>query len=179
MIYLITCQQTNCCKIGYSKEPGRRLLQLQTANAHPLVLETVIDGDTKKEHELHVQFRHYRLEGEWFSYGSQIKKYFGIDQQIMFRPDQLLANWDKVSKITTKSLQLFYALLQLSDDNLIHITTSIRSSIRQDLSMSSSEFSRCLLTLAEATLIHRIENKVWLINPDFYGNYSTVYRNLI
>lgn len=69
MVYLIYCSYTNLVKIGYAKNPERRLKQLQTGSAYPLIILKTIPNATKRlEKELHFKFRHYKLEGEWFKF---------------------------------------------------------------------------------------------------------------
>ena len=76
MIYLIS---TNThIKLGFSKNPKRRLKQLQTANAEKLMLLKVFPGDKKVEKELHDLLDEYRMEGEWFLYDDDIFKTIDI-----------------------------------------------------------------------------------------------------
>ena len=59
-------------KVGYSKNPSKRLKQLQTGCPYKLNLLFTIPGNKKKEAELHYQFRFLQytgdepLKGEWF-----------------------------------------------------------------------------------------------------------------
>jgi len=55
-------------KIGYTtEEVRRRLAALQTGNPHKLKILAWIHSPRTREAELHAQFAHARLEGEWFS----------------------------------------------------------------------------------------------------------------
>lgn len=68
MIYFIT--DSNYIKIGYTKnDVKKRLKQLQTSNPNRLFLLGYIDGDKKREKELHKKFFSSiaRINGEWFS----------------------------------------------------------------------------------------------------------------
>lgn len=63
-------------KIGYATNPEQRLKKIRsgTSGAYaPVNLDTsrarllaVIEGDRKREHELHRQFQHLKVSGEWF-----------------------------------------------------------------------------------------------------------------
>lgn len=53
-------------KIGWSRKVGSRIAQLQTGNSDPIRLLGVIPGGRAKERQLHEQFAHARLSGEWF-----------------------------------------------------------------------------------------------------------------
>lgn len=52
-------------KIGFSVDPKVRLLHLQTSTPRNLWIIGTILGD--HERRLHQQFRHLRLNGEWFT----------------------------------------------------------------------------------------------------------------
>jgi hypothetical protein len=53
-------------KIGWSQDVERRISELQTANAHRLVLLGTVPGKMEREAALHAQFAHLRMEAEWF-----------------------------------------------------------------------------------------------------------------
>jgi hypothetical protein len=54
-------------KIGYSKNPDRRLRELQTGSSRTLVIYSRIEGVTKEaEREIHNLCREHRRAGEWF-----------------------------------------------------------------------------------------------------------------
>ena len=66
MVYIIS-DDTNT-KIGWSKNPHKRLKQLQTGNSHKLRLVKVYDVPRIKERYLHkalIRFK-TRHNGEWF-----------------------------------------------------------------------------------------------------------------
>ena len=80
MIYLIVSVDHGFCKIGYSKNPEKRLLEIQTGNPYRLSLLSVIEGDVSTERELHKRFVDLRVGGEWFLLSDEIKKFFGIER---------------------------------------------------------------------------------------------------
>src|SRR5262249_47936749 len=53
-------------KIGWSKNPKKRLSSLQTASPDELVLLGTIQGGLEVETELHRRFAKHKLQGEWF-----------------------------------------------------------------------------------------------------------------
>lgn len=67
-LYIIQSDNTGMIKIGRSKDPLKRLKQLQTGNPNKLKLIAYFDNMGWREKELHEQLSRYRLEGEWFSY---------------------------------------------------------------------------------------------------------------
>lgn len=76
MVYLIICDESKTCKIGYSGDPDTRLIGIQGSRTTPLRLHAVISGDMKQEKAIHKKFSHLRLSGEWFTIDSSILKYF-------------------------------------------------------------------------------------------------------
>lgn len=66
MIYLIGDPKK--VKLGYSKDPDKRLKQLQTGSSNKLKLLFVCEGSLKAEKFLHHQFKifRYRPNSEWY-----------------------------------------------------------------------------------------------------------------
>lgn len=60
-------------KIGYSKEPFKRLASLQTASPYRLELLAIVPGTEETEDQLHRKFASYRLAGEWFTLSDSIR----------------------------------------------------------------------------------------------------------
>lgn len=67
-IYLIRSKENGYYKIGISKNPQKRLKQLQTGNASELEIIHLYKTEyaSKIEKTLHNLYSHNRLEGEWF-----------------------------------------------------------------------------------------------------------------
>ena len=75
MVYFIQADKNGPIKIGVSNNPSARLRQLQTGSHASLNLLAVIDGDMKKEHEIHKMFEKFRTDGEWFQPDYEILAY--------------------------------------------------------------------------------------------------------
>ena len=76
MVYFIS--DGEYIKIGYTKrKPDNRLKQLNTGNNKKLYLLGYIQGDKKKEKELHLKFNKYRIRqnGEWFLPSDELIEY--------------------------------------------------------------------------------------------------------
>jgi len=69
-------QSGDFVKIGVSKDPKHRLVQLQTANPNKLRL---IHTTSIPEAELHIMFNKYREKGEWFLFSQDIKDFIEED----------------------------------------------------------------------------------------------------
>src|SRR5262249_25951519 len=57
---------TKAIKIGYSKNPKKRLDSLQTATPDKLVLLGAIQGGLEHETAFHERFARFAVQGEWF-----------------------------------------------------------------------------------------------------------------
>lgn len=70
-VYLIQSLENSYYKIGISKNPKKRLLQLQTGNASKLQLIDTYQSEyaNKIEKTLQRRYSHLRREGEWFDMG--------------------------------------------------------------------------------------------------------------
>lgn len=67
-LYIIQSDFTGMIKIGRSKDPSKRLKQLQTGNPNKLRLIASFNGQGWKEKILHESLKKFRKEGEWFDY---------------------------------------------------------------------------------------------------------------
>ena len=82
MIYLIVCEETKTCKIGYSINPQSRINSVQTGNPFKLSLSYIISGDIGAEKRLHKKFSKYSINREWFSCSDEILSYFEYQSKI-------------------------------------------------------------------------------------------------
>lgn len=74
-IYFIEAEGAQRIKIGYSKNPDRRLRSLSTGSPMPLRLLAQIPGNQADESKIQRQFAELRLEGEWFYATAQLRDY--------------------------------------------------------------------------------------------------------
>lgn len=75
-VYFISCDKALFpIKIGYAVDVRVRLRALQGAIPWPLQVLFSMQGDVTKERELHRQFSHLRMEGEWFARGHELLEY--------------------------------------------------------------------------------------------------------
>lgn len=56
----------DCVKIGFAKDPVKRLKQLRIGSPTPLFLLAMTAGEPHHEKEYHRKFRHDWSHGEWF-----------------------------------------------------------------------------------------------------------------
>lgn len=83
MIYLIS-HQNEYLKIGYTKNINKRLAQLQVSSPVKLEVLHLIKGDVNLEKELHLMFKEYSSNGEWFYYNEEIINYFKSKDCLMW-----------------------------------------------------------------------------------------------
>ena len=65
-VYIIHAVGTNRVKVGYSVEPTKRLLELQTGSPFPLALMGIREGTIALEQAIHRRLQEYHQVGEWF-----------------------------------------------------------------------------------------------------------------
>ena len=108
-IYFIGNVELGAVKIGISKNPEKRLVEIQTGNSHKLVLYGIIQ-DVKEDYEkkLHQIYDHLRLEGEWFKL---------TDELIHF----IVNKTNKVNEFKTDTPKL----IKINDDPLDEIVNKI------------------------------------------------------
>lgn len=70
-VYLIKCENTDSYKIGISKNPQKRIKQLQVGHPDNLILidKYLTENYNKVEIALHNSFIHLKKRGEWFEFG--------------------------------------------------------------------------------------------------------------
>jgi hypothetical protein len=66
-LYFIQSDRTGMIKIGRSKDPNKRLKQLQTGNANKLKLISSFKGMGWREKLIHEKLNRWSEEGEWFN----------------------------------------------------------------------------------------------------------------
>jgi len=70
-LYIIQSSKNGAFKVGISKEPNKRLRQLQTGSPYRLKMILILKEKSYLEKTLHETLRSFRLgnfKGEWFSY---------------------------------------------------------------------------------------------------------------
>lgn len=72
-------------KIGWSQDVERRIAELQTANAHKLVLLGTVAGTMEREAALHAQFAYLRMEAEWFRNAPEIHAFIAANGSVPIR----------------------------------------------------------------------------------------------
>lgn len=81
-IYYIACSETTRLKIGYtSGDVSKRLKALQTGSAGKLRLIAMHPGTQANERNIHNEFAHKRIHGEWFEMSEDL---FGYVCQVIW-----------------------------------------------------------------------------------------------
>ena len=68
-LYIIQSDKSGMIKIGRSRNPAKRLKQLQTGNPNRLKLIASFKGMGWREKLLHERLESWSEQGEWFNYG--------------------------------------------------------------------------------------------------------------
>jgi Fe2+ or Zn2+ uptake regulation protein len=74
-VYFIKNESGKMVKIGYSKNPEKRLKMLERTLPMSLELVYFMPGSELREKRLHEKFSKYRIKGEWFIFSDEIKQY--------------------------------------------------------------------------------------------------------
>jgi len=64
--FVYFAQSGDFIKIGWSRDPKRRVAQLGTACPLPIALRLIVSGSKEDERHFHALFVHLRERGEWF-----------------------------------------------------------------------------------------------------------------
>jgi hypothetical protein len=68
MVYFIQCGSNGPIKIGFAKDPKKRVMQLQTGSPYKLnLLWAYQSEDPADERDIHAEFEEYKIRGEWYS----------------------------------------------------------------------------------------------------------------
>lgn len=67
-LYFIRMGKSGPVKIGFSKNPNKRLESLQISSPERLIIIRVVEGTMWGERAAHRAFQKYRLHGEWFRF---------------------------------------------------------------------------------------------------------------
>lgn len=166
MIYLIACEKTNTCKIGYTNNPDKRLSALQTGNPYSLELMAVIEGTSSDESMLHSKFMNYRLNGEWFNYCEDIKNYFQVDEYFQI-------NKELLKVITTMGVieaRIFGYCLQFRN-NEFAISKGDRIVMGEQINANQQTINYTIPLLLEKKVLYKSIDGKYGLNPRyaFYG----------
>jgi hypothetical protein len=87
-VYFVQQGTDGPIKIGYSKDPVKRFVSLQTGSAVKHRYLGNAPGSREKERELHARFHGAHLRGEWYRPVPELTAYI---EEHRFRPDSV---WD-------------------------------------------------------------------------------------
>lgn len=71
-VYLIQGEHRTPVKVGYAKEPRKRLSQLQTGSYTQLHVLDLVPGSQSVERDLHKRLAPHSVRGEWFKWRDAI-----------------------------------------------------------------------------------------------------------
>ena len=143
MIYFIQDSKKNI-KIGFSKNPQQRILSFHTHSIEKFTLIKSVHGTVRDEKEIHKNFAHLKISGEWFI-GSEelvlfIHQYTGSEDPIVCEEESGPQSYDILHSIGVDIIRARKRskLTQLGLAKIvgIHINT-LRKLERGDSSVSS------------------------------------------
>lgn len=119
MIYFVRDTSSGLVKIGFSEKPWGRFSKIQADCPTELELACVVHGDRAREDELHCQFAHLRVRGEWFHQGAAISEFLLAAERVPFlarkpkrraRPASPLISYMAVHDLTDAGLAVLVGL---------------------------------------------------------------------
>lgn len=82
MIYFIQVGENGLIKIGYSRNPDKRLETIQSNNHEILNPLGKIPGSLQREKEIHDDLKEFRHKGEWFKPTHEVLEYIEAIKQV-------------------------------------------------------------------------------------------------
>lgn len=173
MIYLITVEGQNYCKIGFTSNVEKRLSAIQTSNPFKCTVKYVITGDVSREKSLHERFKKYRLNGEWFSFNEEINNYFfnscndtsqsyrvSLNVKEMMKRN-IFMGFDRVGQFNL----MFYIGVKSNLDNMTWKFTEV---CLKDNNITISTFNNYIKVLIKHKVIRRGEGGIYNLNRDLF-----------
>lgn len=77
-IYFIGNLEYNFVKIGYSKNPKKRIQSIQTGCPFPLTILRTEKGNVDHEKRYHDKFKKFNTYGEWFKIEGELSELLGV-----------------------------------------------------------------------------------------------------
>ena len=191
MIYLIKCDTTNSCKIGYSDNPLKRLGTLQTGNPYPLELISTIEGDLLKEKELHQRFSHLKLQGEWFDYSDEVKEFFEINENGFITFNQPVMKFLK-EVLPAQEIGRIYnmsSLIQTNWNLLVNDSADLPfddKSLSEEIALSRNKYHDFMQKMYKLSIVYKLkgyyngsERTLIILNPFLAKNTKTIKKELL
>ncbi len=130
MVYFIREGDAGNIKIGFTLDDiNKRVADLQTGCSQELIVLHLIDGESSKEREIHEQFSHLRIRGEWFrpdpeliEYIEELKRSGTVNEKMLNMSNQvqrLLAENERLKKKIEESKQYKLADCETGSSDLV------------------------------------------------------------
>ena len=103
LVYVIGNRLGAFCKIGFTRNVHKRIVEIQTGCPLPLEIFCVVYGTMKTEQLLHKKYKEYRLNGEWFKYEGLLKE--NIEKTESVIQDTMLLTKRKNSKHAKSNIE--------------------------------------------------------------------------
>jgi len=97
-VYFIRASMTRYVKIGFSKNPAKRLKAIQTSSPDTVELLVAVPGTMQDERALHRAYADRRIEGEWFDPSPHMQNFINHASTMA----QMLPSWDSMEPVVAK-----------------------------------------------------------------------------
>lgn len=103
LVYVIGNKSGGFCKIGFTRNVHKRIVEIQIGCPLPLEIFCVVYGTMKTEQLLHKKYKDYRLNGEWFKYEGLLKE--NIEKTESVIQDTMLLTKRKNTKCAKSNIE--------------------------------------------------------------------------
>lgn len=189
MVYLIECEENKTCKIGFSKNPEKRIRELRTSNSHDLNLVYCVPGDRHLENTLHTLFNEFRLNGEWFKIDQSIIDKFknlsdtlgdkdNKDSYILDEPFRMYKTTLNIflnsSDVSTKLMG--YVILNFADSSEFSLSRKVKDVVAKEVNCSSRSLDNAVTFLVKNKFLIRVDRGRFVLNPRHIFKGSSLKR---
>lgn len=109
MIYFVEDSVSGLIKIGYSCDPARRMVKMQSDSPGELRLLAVMAGCRATERDLHARFADQRRRGEWFTQSDHLATLISQQEAAPEKPARDLSLAQKYAAATGCSVNVTQA----------------------------------------------------------------------
>jgi hypothetical protein len=122
MIYFL--QSGDRVKIGYSRDPKKRIEAIARSSPHECKLTCLVAGEVVDERELHERFGAFRIHGEWFFLSPEIQSFIKdreseLEETLVSAPGPMDNEpWQKRAKLAGLTQKTIAKLLGLAENSV-------------------------------------------------------------
>jgi len=173
MVYLIYNKNNKTCKIGHSKNPKKRLIDLQVSSSDTLELLFTKEGGSFEESLLHEKYKDYLIRGEWFNYIPEMSIDFNgyklNIEYVRFYYENIIEQKRFPSEREIELLSLLISKMKFATID-IYINTSLVKDLADKMNVTTRTIYNCIDSLIKKDFIYNPFQHKYLLNPNYVFN---------